>query len=256
MESPALDHRPVSAGAERSGDTGPEFFVEASAGIFGLNAAVVEAGRESPFAITVAPAGWLEELHGFGWLRNLRAAGEAASVELARKLVEDWIDRNGSGMTGAAWKPEVLADRVSAWLVNAHFLLDAADPRFYAKVMRSLGRQVRKLDAIHHRAPPGEPRLRCLIALLEAVIATGASNRHAERLESELVSEISRQVLADGCHISRNPAIALQLLLRLLPLRFATRERVAPFPSAWTRPSSRCWLMSAGCSSATAPCHD
>ena len=165
----------------------PSFFVEASAGIFGLNAAVVETGRELPFAITVAPTGWLEELHGFGWLRNLRAAGEAASVELARKLVEDWIDRNGSGMTGAAWKPEVLADRVSAWLVNAHFLLDAADPRFYAKVMRSLGRQVRKLDAIHHRAPPGEPRLRCLIALLEAVIATGASNRHAERLESELV---------------------------------------------------------------------
>ena len=37
-------------------------------------------------------------------------------------------------------------------------------------------------------------------------------------------------MLGDGCHISRNPAIALQLLLRLLPLRLCYRERRRPIP--------------------------
>lgn len=206
------------------GTPDPSFVVEAAAGVYNLGGVMIDAGRESPFALDPGPGPWLDELNGFGWLRNLTAAGEPRAIELARRLVADWIDRNRRA-AGPAWRPEIVADRVSAWLVNAHLLLDGADARFYGSVMTSLGRQMRRLDGLRHRAPPGEPAIRCLVALLEAVLATGAGDHHLARLEAELADELQRQVLVDGCHVSRNPSVTLQLLAKLLPLRLCYRER-------------------------------
>src|SRR5437660_5106863 len=60
---------------------------------------------------------WFAAWHGFGWLADIAAAGGAAR-EATRDLVESWIAEN-TGWTGIAWRSDVLATRVFAWI--AHF---------------------------------------------------------------------------------------------------------------------------------------
>ena len=74
-------------------------------------------------------------------------------------------------------------------------------------------------SAAWRNAPDGYPRLLALIgagAADCALPATSAGWRARERL---LVAELERQILPDGGHISRNPALLVELLLDLLPLR-------------------------------------
>ena len=196
----------------------PSFLREVSQGLFGLGGRAVTIGTGSPFALEHAEPHWLEELHGFSWLGHLRADGSPEAISVARRLVGDWIGRHRSAH-GLAGRPIVLANRITAWLVNAALLLDEAEPAYYRSVLRSLGAQIRRLDAIRHDTTPGVDRAICAIALAKAALSIGAGTRHVTRLEGELLAELGRQIGADGGHISRNPADGLELLVHLLPLR-------------------------------------
>ena len=196
----------------------PSFLREVSDGLFGLGGHAVTVGRGSPFAITTAEPHWLADLHGFSWLGHLRADGNPRAVEFARRVVADWIGRHRTPQ-GLPWRPVVLANRITAWLVNATLLLDDAEPAQYRAVLRSLGRQIRRLDATRHEAAPGVDRAMCAIALVKAALAIEAAERHVTRLEGELQAELGRQIGPDGSHISRNPSDGLDILVQLLPLR-------------------------------------
>jgi uncharacterized heparinase superfamily protein len=204
---------------------------EIAMGQMSLAGILVDFGRGSPFDMTGADRRWVAELNGFAWLGHLRQSGGQESVAAARRLVSEWIARNRRHR-GIAWRTDILATRVSAWIVNAGLILDGADPRLYRAVMRSLGAQIRRLDAARHQSSPGMPRTVTLIALVQAALAIGAGDRDVERLEGELLVELRRQILADGCPISRNPLDALQLLLRLLPLRQCYLDRRRQVPEA------------------------
>ncbi|MEQ9609250.1 MAG: hypothetical protein RLN99_16450, partial [Kiloniellaceae bacterium] len=54
---------------------------------------------------------WLEALHGFGWLRDLRAAGGDAARRKARALTADWIEANAA-WSPVAWPPVVTGNRL------------------------------------------------------------------------------------------------------------------------------------------------
>ena len=196
----------------------PTFLHEVSQGLFGLGGRVVTIGTGSPFALEHAEPHWLEELHGFAWLGHLRADGSPEGISVARRFVGDWIGRHRS-VHGLAGRPVVLANRITSWLVNAALLLDEAEPAYYRSVLRSLGAQIRRLDALRHDTAPGVDRAVCAVALVKAALSIGASTRHVTRLEGELLAELGRQIGPDGGHISRNPADGLELLIHLLPLR-------------------------------------
>ncbi|HEX4892310.1 MAG TPA: heparinase II/III family protein [Hyphomicrobiaceae bacterium] len=209
----------------------PSFRDEFKAGQLTLAGVTVEIGRGSPFDITGADPRWLAEAHGFAWLGHLRAMGGQESVAIARRLAGEWIIRNRRPR-GLAWRADILATRTSAWIANAGLLLEGADPRFFRLVMRSLGAQIRRLDAMRHQSAPGLPRTLVLTALVQAALVVGAGDRDIRRLEGELVVELKRQVLLDGCPISRNPMDALHLLVRLLPLRQCYLDRKRDVPEA------------------------
>ncbi|MGN6465267.1 MAG: heparinase II/III family protein, partial [Rhizobiaceae bacterium] len=52
---------------------------------------VVDTSGQSPFHLEVGNIAWLEDLHGFRWLRHMRAAGTELAAANARALVSDWI---------------------------------------------------------------------------------------------------------------------------------------------------------------------
>jgi uncharacterized heparinase superfamily protein len=79
-------------------------------------------------------------------------------------------------------------------------------------------------------APDGVPRLQAQIALTYAALCMAGQMRHLRGTIGDLVSEIERQILPDGGHISRNPGALIELLLDLLPMRqaFAARNVTPP----------------------------
>jgi uncharacterized heparinase superfamily protein len=211
----------------RTGD--PSFASEIYHGHFGLAGTVAVLGTESPFAIPPPNESWERELHGFGWLRHLRAAHDEISREHARVLVRDWMRYHGRPR-GLAWEPDVTARRIISWLSHSSVFVEGADEDFYDQVMRSFALQVRYLRSSYRHAPEGIPRLTSLVALsLAGLCADDAQPSSFARLK-QLIEELKRQILSDGGHVSRNPGAIIEILLDLLPLRqcYVARDQIPP----------------------------
>ncbi len=172
-----------------------------------------------PWEQAEADPAWRRELHGFGWLRDFRAAGGEAARLRARDLVRSWIVRFGTWQP-EVWQPEVTGRRLASWSAQAGFLVDGADPSFRRSFMTSMSRQTRHLGRCVRRAGHGEPRLAALSGLLLSRLALTGSSDGGRHLAA-LGTEIERQVLADGGHISRNPSAMLEVLGHLVTLRSA-----------------------------------
>lgn len=211
----------------RTGD--PSFASEIYHGHFGLAGAVALLETENPFVVLPPSAAWERELHGFGWLRHLAAAGDEISREHARALVSDWMKLHGDP-GGLPWEPIINARRIISWLSHSGLFIDGADGTYYDQVMRSLAVQIRYLRSSYNDAPDGLPRLTAVVALSFAGLCVDEKQPSAFARPKVLAEELKRQVLADGGHLDRNPNSVIELLLDLLPLRqcFIARDQKPP----------------------------
>lgn len=182
-----------------------------------------------PFAVAAPSEEWMEALSGFGWLRHLRSAGTPEAGDAARRLVLAWMAAQGRGHP-IGWQPQVVAERLKAWLATSGLLLAGAEPAFYRRFSRSLWQQVRLLQARYGAMPPGAGRLSVLIALVTASLCLAGEERLLRWAARRLGEELDEQILADGGHISRNPGVLVALILDLLPLRqlFPARNETPP----------------------------
>jgi uncharacterized heparinase superfamily protein len=207
----------------------PSFASEVEHGHFGLGGALALNGTGSPFDLKPPSAEWQRELHGFGWLRHLRATGHSAARETALAIVSDWIGRYAARY-GVPWEPPVTGRRLMSWIANASLLLDGVDTATYDRTANSLGDQLIHLSATWRDAADGLPRLLALTALVLADLCVAGHDRHLREIEADFAAELDRQILADGGHVSRHPGVLVELLLDFLPLRqcFAVRSRTPP----------------------------
>lgn len=180
---------------------------------------VLETGGSSPFGLELPSQMFAARLHGFTWLRHMRADKTERGSALARAIVNDWIGIHGRRTVGIAWDTDIAAQRLIAWLSHSPVVLQGTDSGFYRRFMRSLMQHVRYLRRVASTTPDGEGRFRIRIALAMASVAMPMRQAAIKRAGQALDREIDRQILADGSHISRNPRAALELLLDLLPLR-------------------------------------
>jgi len=183
-----------------------------------------------------APAGvrgpWLDELHGFAWLRDLRAVGGDAARRAARDLVADWLDTNAR-WNATAWAPLTTGRRLASWIGCYDFYAASAEIDFRHRLLAGIGRQAQHLDRVLPAGLAGAD----LIAALKGLILAGvclpqgdAWLRHGLRL---LCRELPRQVLADGGHVERSPVRHLAVLRDLVDLRatLARLESLATEPA-------------------------
>lgn len=206
----------------------PSFWPELKLGHMGLAGTEMPLRGRSPFEIQLLNEPWARALHGFGWLRHLEATGDPEARALARNLTLEWtIRQRGSGVP---WEPAVLGRRIISWLSHANFLLDEADIETYDAISSSLGAQIVRLAASWRDGPDGYPRLLALTGLVLAYLCVSGHDRQLDEIESTFAAEIERQILPDGGHVSRNPAVLVDVLLDLLPTRqcFAARGRKPP----------------------------
>lgn len=196
----------------------PTVAAEIYSGRYSLAGHTIETAGRSPFEIDPPSRAWNQALHGFGWLRHLRAADTELARIHAQSLIEDWLNGFGS-WNRPAWEPEVTARRLISWLSHSPLILRGAEMAYYRRFLRSLARQARYLHHTAADAGDGAQRLSCAIALAYAGLCLAGQTRLFRHACRWLDEELERQVLPDGGHISRNPAVIIDLLLDLLPLR-------------------------------------
>ncbi len=208
----------------------PQIATEIYYGRFPLAGHLVETAGRSPFEIAVTNEAWRRSLHGFRWLRHMRAAGTELAAANARALVSDWIGLHGSRISGIAWEPATTAKRIIAWLQHSSVVLQGAEFVFYRAFLKSLAVQIRYLRSVVREMPDGEGRLRCRVALAFAALSLPSPASTLRGATRNLTEELDHQILPDGGHISRNPMAILELLADLLPLRqtYANQAEAPP----------------------------
>ncbi len=155
-------------------------------------------------------------LHSFSWLGDLRALGSKAAQLRARHLVEDWIENN-SRWSMPAWAPAVLGRRVSAWLTAADFLLTSANEPFPPRFYGSIATQARHLRRVAGSTGGTADAFSAGKGMLLSALCLGIGKPEAAL--KFLCREADRQILPDGGHVQRCPALHLDVMRDLLDIR-------------------------------------
>lgn len=179
-------------------------------------------------------AAWEARLHGFAFLRDLRALGGTDGRRAARTMIASWIASHPRPRAGTiAARPDVAGARIAAWLSHHDTLIADADDMLRSNFAASLHAQARALhkDLTSGRAgPPGLGALRAAVGLLLASIAFPDSPRWNEAAITALGDALAQQILPDGGHVSRSPALLAAALAAALEARCAltTNARAVP----------------------------
>jgi uncharacterized heparinase superfamily protein len=163
--------------------------------------------------------GWLAELHGFQWLRDLRELGGEARGA-ARHACANWMAQCGS-WERFGWRPDILGRRLVAWLTHGGFLLNGADILFRRRFLQSLAEQTRHLARVVSHGPEGIGRIAAVKALLYAGLTLPGSERRLPQGLRLLEHELERQTLPDGGQVERNASVQFQLMRDLVEIRLA-----------------------------------
>jgi uncharacterized heparinase superfamily protein len=196
---------------------------------------------------TAAPA-WIRAVHGFSWLRDLRALGGDSARRVARALISGWLD-TFEYWTPVVWDAPLIGDRLTR-LVGLHdFALSSADGEFRARVFESMVRQTRHLLRIvpealagllkleeNENLPLGQTALQgCdLLRTVRGLVFAGVALPDSEKalgLALSILPTAMRAALGgDGAVRERNPSVQGQALQCLIDIRQALREARMALP--------------------------
>ena len=96
--------------------------------------------------------GWLKSLHGFHWLRHMRASG----TELAAANARAWCRTGSPCMAVMNFRRRLgpgTAKRIIAWLRHSSVVLQGAEFPFYRSFLKSLAVQIRYLRSVAREMP-------------------------------------------------------------------------------------------------------
>tara|TARA_Y100001970_G_scaffold294364_1_gene451640 strand:+ start:58359 stop:60059 length:1701 start_codon:yes stop_codon:yes gene_type:complete len=163
------------------------------------------------------------EFHGFSWLKDLKVVSNESAKEKARQLIGEWVSQHTS-LDSLAWRPDVLGQRLYAWLAHANFLLADSKQDFKNLFLSNLALQSRHLSRTIRHTPHGSNKFSAIKGLYACGICIPENERFIEIAEKELITEIERQILPDGGHIERSPASHLNVMCNLIEIK-ATVEK-------------------------------
>jgi uncharacterized heparinase superfamily protein len=172
---------------------------------------------------------WLEHMHGFEWLRDLRALGGEEARQQALWLTESWMYYHPR-WSALPWRADLCGSRIAMWISYFEFFVEAAGPDFQDLYFDSLIKQARHLA----RSLPGEASgvglLKAIKGLLYAGLAFEGKEPWTEQALALLNQETAKQILRDGAHISRSPVQHLTALQVFLDIRSALQAADYPVP--------------------------
>jgi uncharacterized heparinase superfamily protein len=210
-------------------------------GRFRFNGETVDVSEGSIFDKPAPSSVWAEALHSFAWLPALSVAGGEPARILATNLITQWLKRYGR-YSEPAWRADVLGQRLINIFAHGRFVLTNSEVTWRSRLFVSLREQSRMLTRISKEAPDGLPRLEAAAAHALSGLCLNDHSKRASSGLDRLETELTRQILPDGGHVSRSPEVLLRAyellavvtdaldvanLVTPLPLRTA-RDRMAP----------------------------
>ena len=217
----------------------PEQGLQILDGQFSLGSQKLDVGAHGdPWSVPAPSQIYANRLHSFIWLEDLAALGLSRkhsrknkdipknTGQRARYLVDRWIAVYGK-WNPFAWREDILTNRVYAWLTNWQALLDTDKDSEEAETRRaSLARQLKRLRKTYNHTPQGICRLKAAACFVIAgACLDGKQDGFLDRGLDLLDDELEKQILADGGHISRSPAQALEALEILIQTEEALDAR-------------------------------
>ncbi len=194
---------------------------------------LVEAQNADLWAIDPPDSVYAEEIHGFAWLDDLAAVGDASARALAQKWLLGWIDRYDDG-SGPGWTPNLTGRRVIRWINHALMILRGIEKEESEAFYRSLARQTWFLSKRWPGAAPGLPRFEALTGLIYAGLALEGKEALATPAIAALAKECDGQIDAEGGLPTRNPEELLEVFMLLTWAAAALEEAEQPVPPAHT----------------------
>jgi uncharacterized heparinase superfamily protein len=161
---------------------------------------------------------WRVAFNGFAWLGDLMALG-APATPVALAFVERWLAENPR-WEKLAWRPDVIGRRLSAWLAQPLLLAAGGDAALALKIAEAVERQTRHLAHALPAGLVGQALLAAVKGLILGALALGHEGLLARGLK-QLARALPHQLLADGGHVERSPAVQLAVLRDLCDLRLA-----------------------------------
>ncbi|MGB3147691.1 MAG: heparinase II/III family protein [Paracoccaceae bacterium] len=212
-----------------------------SAGNFLFAGFLIEGKSQSIWNIAMPDYRFEEALHGFAWLDDLAAVGDAIARQRAQDWTFEWIARFGRG-AGAGWTPDLTGRRLIRWINHAILLLNGRETSDAKAYFRSLGQQTIFLSRLWQAASPGLPRFEALTGLIYAGLALSGMERFVSRASRALARECAREIDPDGGISTRNPEELMQIFTLLTwaaralkdagkkcqPAHMEAIERIAP----------------------------
>ncbi len=155
--------------------------------------------------------------HDFNELSDIRAKGDPLANAWARQRLRAWLDSQRR-WSEAAWAPEIIGIRLANWLKHAPWLLDESQPGLSFDLKSAASIQARHLARTISWTPFGRPRLAAAKGLMLWALAEG-NDVLLEQAARILAEEVKTQIHPDGGHVSRSPALHLQVLKDLIDLK-------------------------------------
>ncbi|MCY3983130.1 MAG: heparinase II/III family protein [Roseovarius sp.] len=185
-------------------------------GKFSFSGHCVESSSDADIWELKSPGrGFANQIHGFGWLDDLAAAGNVKARKRAQKWLLNWINRYGTGK-GPGWTPELAARRMFRWINHSRFILKGLDKRQSEAFFRSMSVQAGFLASRWQASSPGLPRIETVVGMIYAGIYLDGMASHLAPASAALDVECAKQIDERGGIASRNPEELLYLFALLV----------------------------------------
>ncbi len=211
------------------------------AGHFVSGATVLERPEAVIWDVAFPDPATRAETHGFGWLDDLAAMGDAKARARAQGWTFEWIARFGRGR-GLGWAPQIVGRRLIRWINHAPMLLADRKPEERTAFLASLSLQLHFLALRWGEAASGLHRIEALTGTICAGLVLEGMAGHVDPALRALSADLEAEVDMGGGITSRNPEELLELFTLLTwaaqalaeagriatPEHLAAMERIAP----------------------------
>lgn len=192
------------------------------AGNFLFSGHLIEAPGASVWDVATRVEGASDTVHGFTWLDDLAAVGDAKARKTAQLWLAEWIDGFGDGRSDG-WSPDVTGRRLIRWIAHGFFLLRGTPKDAAEAYYTSAAQQAIFLSRRWKAARAGLPRFEALAGMIYAGLSLeGMEGRVAPAL-AVLTQDCKIQISPEGDIPSRNPEELLQILTLLTWVETALR---------------------------------
>ncbi len=200
------------------------------AGEYSFAGQEVKAPRLGPWKLTAPSPEFSDALHGFDWIEDFAAAGDAEARKTLSSWVFGWINQYGAG-EGPGWTPALTGRRLMNWTMHAPLIMRGVDDDMQKRFFRSLGSQTRYLRKRWRKAPPGLARFEALAGLIYMGLSFNSLSDLAAEGAEQIGAECDRRIGPLGEIRSRNPE-ELERILIVLVRCARTLEEAGAAPDA------------------------